>query len=329
MNLTVSISEKKMTCQWKRMLEISCYIMALFLTIGCASTQKCDPREVPDWLTSTPHDDTYFYAIGISGRTRNVNDAWIQAGNRGRAELGRIIFSHVSSQDTMINTSRGQYSSQLIDILSDTELNYTEVIERWYDPVRGLWPPPLLLRSGKDGQKNGFCCTEKPELTTLAPMRIGEHLKKLLEANMRQIRLFSFHFDVRKHDPAPLSFFRPPCRHKNISNEHGITAGSKRPFVEMSWIERRSAWDLFSIQTSERHLLLYERLSAPKPDTTIIHHWYLNGKLKASVTLPVNSASWRTWSSKDHHTQRHGRLDGGSADQRMVNAIESILFLVK
>ena len=128
-----------------------CMILVL-LTIGCASTQKCESREAPGWLTSTPHDDTYFYAVGISGPTRNVNDAWIQAGNRGRAELGRIIFSHVSSQDTVVNTSRGQYSSQLIDILSDTELNYTEIIERWYDSCGDYGPPHyyyIMVRMNK------------------------------------------------------------------------------------------------------------------------------------------------------------------------------------
>ena len=134
-------------------LEIGCCMVVFLLTFSCASTQTCDSREVPDWLTSTPHDDTYFYAIGISGQTRNVNDAWIQAGNRGRAELGRIIFSHVSSQDTMVNTSRGQYSSQLIDILSDTELNYTEIIERWYDPCGDYGPPHYYYVLGRMDKK--------------------------------------------------------------------------------------------------------------------------------------------------------------------------------
>jgi LPP20 lipoprotein len=128
-----------------------CVLLALII-FGCASTPTCKSQDVPSWLTSTPHDDTYFYAVGISGRTRNVNNAWIQAGNRGRAELGRIIFSHVSSKDMIISTSRGQYSSQLIDILSDTELNYTEIIERWYDPCGDYGPPNyyyVLLRMNK------------------------------------------------------------------------------------------------------------------------------------------------------------------------------------
>ena len=141
-----------MTGQNRWILQIGCCIIMCLFAFGCASTQSCDSREVPAWLTSTLHDDTYFYAIGISGQTRNVNDAWIQAGNRGRAELGRIIFSHVSSQDTIVNTTRGQYSSQLIDILSDTKLNYTEVIERWYDPCGDYGPPRyyyVLVRMDK------------------------------------------------------------------------------------------------------------------------------------------------------------------------------------
>lgn len=126
--------------------------LVIMLAAGCASTPKCKSQKVPEWLTSSPYDDTYYYAVGISGRTRNVNDAWIQAGNRGRAELGRIIFSHVTSKDTIINTSRGQYSSQLIDILSDAELNYTEIIERWFDACGDYGQPNtyyILVRMEK------------------------------------------------------------------------------------------------------------------------------------------------------------------------------------
>ena len=141
-----------MTLQNRWICRFACYMTVLLLACGCASTPKCESGKVPGWLSSTPHDDTYFYAVGISGQTRKVNDAWTQAGNRGRAELGRIIFSHVSSQDTVINTSRGQYSSQLIDILSDTELNYTEIIERWYDSCGDYGPPHyyyILVRMNK------------------------------------------------------------------------------------------------------------------------------------------------------------------------------------
>ena len=52
---------------------------------------------------------------------------------RARAELGRMIISRVRSDDISISTSSGQYVKEIVSILSDAELNYTEVIERWAD----------------------------------------------------------------------------------------------------------------------------------------------------------------------------------------------------
>ena len=124
----------------------------LFLFAGCASTPKCKKQPIPKWLHSMPVDDTYFYAVGISGKTRNVKDAWTQSANRARAELGRTIISHVSSKDLIVSTSRGEYSRQLIDILSDTELNYTEIIKRWFDQCGSYGPPNhyyVLIRMQK------------------------------------------------------------------------------------------------------------------------------------------------------------------------------------
>lgn len=126
---------------FKRILSMAmgCSLL-FFLVTGCASTPTCKKEEVPEWLLSPPLDDTYFYAVGISGRTRHVKDAWTQAANRGRAELGRTIVSHVSSQDLIVSTSRGEYARQLIDILSDTELNYTEIVNRWFDECGSYGP---------------------------------------------------------------------------------------------------------------------------------------------------------------------------------------------
>jgi len=124
----------------------------LFLLTGCASTPTCEKQPVPEWLHSMPVDDIYFYAVGISGRTRNVKDAWAQAANRGRAELGRTIISHVTSTDLIVSTSRGEYARQVIDILSDTELNYTEIIKRWFDRCGNYGPPNyyyVLIRMEK------------------------------------------------------------------------------------------------------------------------------------------------------------------------------------
>ncbi|MDY6790280.1 MAG: LPP20 family lipoprotein [Thermodesulfobacteriota bacterium] len=103
------------------------------LSDGCISTPKPEKKSAPQWLNSVPLDEKYFYAVGISGPTRNIKDAWNQAIMRARAELGKTIITHITSQDYIISTTGGEYSSQLIEALSDTELNFTEVIERWYD----------------------------------------------------------------------------------------------------------------------------------------------------------------------------------------------------
>ena len=75
-------------------------------------------------------------------------------------------------------------------------------------------------------------------------------------------------------------------------------------------------------------LFCFTKVVGATTDTAIIHHWYLNGKLKASISLPVRSASWRTWSSK--------KITPGETGDWMVevvtedgNALESILFLVQ
>ena len=40
------------------------------------------------------------------------------------------------------------------------------------------------------------------------------------------------------------------------------------------------------------------RVLGAQPNTLIIHNWYHNGSLKASVKLTVRSSNYRTWSSK-------------------------------
>jgi len=104
-----------------------------FITVSCITTSEPEKISAPQWVNSVPLDENYFYAVGISGPTRNIKDAWNQAIMRARAELGKTIITHITSHDLIISTTRGEYSAQLIEALSDTELNFTEVIERWYD----------------------------------------------------------------------------------------------------------------------------------------------------------------------------------------------------
>ena len=105
-------------------------ILVLLLSTGsCRSA----PEPAPGWLESIPQDKDHYYAVGISGPTPKISDSWDQAIKRARAELGRMIISHVRSDDISISTSSGQYVKEIVSILSDAELNYTEVTERWVD----------------------------------------------------------------------------------------------------------------------------------------------------------------------------------------------------
>ena len=96
-----------------------------------------------------------------------------------------------------------------------------------------------------------------------------------------------------------------------------------RQIVDREPLGRGSVFDV-----GVGRLYCFTKVVGAKTDTTIIHHWYLNGKLKASVTLPVNSVAWRTWSSKDITLNDAGdwMVEVLAADG---TALESILFLVQ
>jgi hypothetical protein len=115
-----------------KLLQVAIPLLALIF-LGCQSAPEPVNETPPGWLESIPHDESYFYAVGVSGPTPRVSDAWDQAIERARAELGRMIISHISSHGSIISSSSGEYVREIVKILSDTELNYTEVIGRWAD----------------------------------------------------------------------------------------------------------------------------------------------------------------------------------------------------
>lgn len=127
-------------------------LILLLICMACQSGPEPVVETVPGWLESIPKDESHYYAIGVSGPTPRVSDAWDQAIRRARAELGRLIISHISSKGTIISSSSGEYVREIVKILSDTELNYTEVIERWADRS-GVYGPPghfyVLVRMEK------------------------------------------------------------------------------------------------------------------------------------------------------------------------------------
>lgn len=54
--------------------------------------------------------------------------------------------------------------------------------------------------------------------------------------------------------------------------------------------------DVFPIDTKE--LICFNRISGADGDTEIIHNWYFNESLVSSITLPVKTGNWRTYSLK-------------------------------
>jgi hypothetical protein len=118
-----------------------CGVLTILLTgIGCSGPEPVK-ETVPGWLESIPKDKSYYFAVGVSGPTPRVSDAWDQAVRRARAELGRMMISRISSKGTIISSTSGEYVSEIVKILSDTELNYTEVVKRWTDRS-GIYGPP-------------------------------------------------------------------------------------------------------------------------------------------------------------------------------------------
>ena len=127
-------------------------LILLLTSMGCQSGPEPVSETVPGWLEAIPIDESHYYAIGISGPTPRISDAWDQAIRRARAELGKVIVSHVRSNGTIISSPGGEYVREIVRILSDAELNYTEVIERWADRS-GIYGPPehfyVLVRMEK------------------------------------------------------------------------------------------------------------------------------------------------------------------------------------
>ena len=105
----------------------------LLISLGCQSGPKPVTEPCPKWAQSIPRDQTYFYARGTSGPTPMPVDAWDQATERARKGLALTIISHVRVDTTISSSSRGQYVEEIVRILSDTELNYSQAIEMWYD----------------------------------------------------------------------------------------------------------------------------------------------------------------------------------------------------
>ena len=61
------------------------FLCLSLITAGCITTPEPEKKSAPQWVNSVTLDEKYFYAVGISGPTRNIKDAWNQAIMRARA----------------------------------------------------------------------------------------------------------------------------------------------------------------------------------------------------------------------------------------------------
>ena len=68
------------------------------------------------------------------------------------------------------------------------------------------------------------------------------------------------------------------------------------------------------------NIFCFTKITGAAQDTVVTHKWYLNGDLKSSVELPVESNSWRTWSTK-----QISPADVGDGMVEVVSAEGSVL----
>lgn len=59
----------------------------------------------------------------------------------------------------------------------------------------------------------------------------------------------------------------------------------------------------------------FTKITGAARNTVVTHRWFLNGDLKSSVDLPIESSSWRTWSFK--------RIEPGDVGDGMVEVVSA------
>jgi hypothetical protein len=84
--------------------------------------------------------------------------------------------------------------------------------------------------------------------------------------------------------------------------------------------------DTFPRETPK--LYCFSQIVGAVGETEVIHNWYHQGSLKASVKLTVRSSNWRTWSSKTMAPELDGEwmVEILSADG---TPLESIIFFIQ
>lgn len=124
-------------------------------------------------------------------------------------------------------------------------------------------------------------------------------------------------------EPAAPAATEPQVEQKAAANIKIEDAVVCQDVVERSPV---GSGDVFSKDIPR--VFCYSKVVGMEGQGNITHNWYYNGSLKASVSLPVRSDSWRTWSSKTMTPEWAGEwmveiLSGDGAP------LQSIVFFVQ
>ncbi len=74
-------------------------------------------------------------------------------------------------------------------------------------------------------------------------------------------------------------------------------------------------------------LYCFTKIAGAEKETEIKHLWYHGDNLLATVTLPVKSSSWRTWSSKAIEKTRKGKwkVEIKDAEDKLITTLYFII----
>ena len=103
-----------------------------------------------------------------------------------------------------------------------------------------------------------------------------------------------------------------------VADNHNKTAGSLKleKAVLCKAVDQRVPLGIGNVFAGDAgKIYCFTRITGAAQETVVTHKWFLNGELKSSVDLPVESSDWRTWSTK--------KIDPSDVGDGMVEVVSS------
>jgi hypothetical protein len=112
-----------------------CVLSGLLLTGACTSAGKGKKKspKPPAWTLNVPTDNTYIYAVGISGRTMYPTHAIKYATENARRELADMIKTRIVSFVQTKEQGRREDVSMETVSLTEEDLQGSEKVSHWVD----------------------------------------------------------------------------------------------------------------------------------------------------------------------------------------------------